>query len=210
MTTPYQNQNTVRRRRDNNVWTICSGPAIAPNAAACMINRGFHAVPADAADVRPYNGIRHWRCPACMEEHLRRVAANDPSTETFTPPDIRDLRGNEIFVFGSNTDGRHGKGAAKFAMQKFGAQWGAAEGLTGRCYALPTVGYRLSRMSLEQVKIHVDRFLAYAESRHDLVFLVTQVGCGLAGHTVQTIAPLFARRLPNVVLPREFVNELKK
>lgn len=128
----------------------------------------------------------------------------DPG-ERFTPPDIRKLAPNECFVFGANTDGRHGKGAAKFAMQKFGAVWGEGEGLTGRCYALPTVGRRLAKMSTAQINIHVQRFLKCAKAHPELTFLVTMVGCGLAGHKTRDIAPMFAERLPNVILPEEFV-----
>lgn len=124
----------------------------------------------------------------------------------YTNPDIRKLEEGEIFVFGSNTDGRHGKGAAKFAMQKFGAVWGDAEGLTGRCYALPTVGRNLSKMSVDRVKIHVARFLKFAAKHPELTFLVTLVGCGLAGHKIKDIGPMFAERLPNVILPKEFVD----
>lgn len=124
--------------------------------------------------------------------------------ERFTDPDIRKLAEGEIFVFGSNTDGRHGKGAAKYAMQKFGAKWGDGEGLTGRSYALPTVGHNLSKMSLERIEIHVNRFLKCAKAHPELMFLVTLVGCGLAGHKPKDIGPMFAERLPNVILPKEF------
>ena len=127
-------------------------------------------------------------------------------TQQFTPSDIRHLEKGQIFVFGSNTDGRHGKGAAKFAMQKFGAKWGDAEGLTGRCYALPTVGRNLSKMSVENIATHVRRFYKCAKANPELTFLVTLVGCGLAGHKVKDIAPLFTETLPNVVLPKEFVD----
>ena len=127
-------------------------------------------------------------------------------TYQHTPPDIRSLNEDEIFVFGSNTQGRHGKGAAKFAMQKFGAKWGVAEGLTGRCYALPTVGDNLSFMSKERIAIKVRRFYECAKEHPELTFLVTLVGCGLAGHKVKDIAPMFAKPLPNVVIPEEFAD----
>jgi hypothetical protein len=124
----------------------------------------------------------------------------------YTPPNIRKLEEGEIFTFGSNTQGRHGKGAAKFAMQKFGAKWGDAEGLTGRCYALPTVGDNLSKMSINSIATHVRRFYKCAEKHPELTFLVTLVGCGLAGHKIKDIAPLFNYQLPNVILPKEFVD----
>ena len=51
---------------------------------------------------------------------------------------IRSLQPNQIFVFGSNTQGRHGLGAAKIALQKFGAKYGQAEGIQGQSYAIIT------------------------------------------------------------------------
>lgn len=130
-----------------------------------------------------------------------------PST---TPEDIHTLGENEIFTFGSNEDGRHGKGAALTAKRKFGAREGVAEGLTGQCYALPTVGKRLQKMSPAYIRSYVDRFTDCAIFHPELTFYVTRVGCGLAGHRVETIAPMFAnaRRLPNVVLPAAFIQIL--
>jgi len=128
---------------------------------------------------------------------------------TNTPPDIRSLAEGEIFVFGSNTEGRHGKGAAKYAMQKFGAKWGDAEGLTGRCYALPTVGRSLSKMTVEQIATHVRRFYECAQANPGLTFLVTLVGCGLAGHKYKDIGPLFRERLPNGIIPIEFEKSIQ-
>jgi hypothetical protein len=122
----------------------------------------------------------------------------------YTPDNITELKENEIFCFGSNTDGRHGKGAAKFAWQKFGAEYGVGEGITGRCYALPTVGHNLSKMSLLKIKIHVENFLKCAAENPDKTFLVTQIGCGLAGHKPKDIAPMFKRRTENVIIPKEF------
>ena len=123
-----------------------------------------------------------------------------------TPENIRSLERGEIFVFGSNLDGRHGKGAAKLAAQKFGAKYGDAEGLTGQCYALPTVGYNLSRMSLPRVREHIRRFIVFATDNPSLTFLVTKVGCGLAGFSVEEIASEFRNyHIPkNVILPPEF------
>lgn len=125
--------------------------------------------------------------------------------ERYTPNNITELDENEYFVFGSNTDGRHGAGAAKLAAKKFGARWGIGEGITGKSYALPTVGRNLSRMSLERIKKHVDVFLQCAKEHPDKIFLVTQVGCGLAGYQPKDIAPMFEERTDNVIIPREFV-----
>lgn len=116
-----------------------------------------------------------------------------------TAPDIiMTLAPNEVFVFGSNIHGRHGAGAARFAVERFGAEYGNGEGLQGQSYALPTME------GWESFQEAVTRFLAYAESRPDLTFLMTEVGCGLAGYTVEEVAPLFSEVPPNVELPPAF------
>ena len=43
----------------------------------------------------------------------------------------------KIFVFGSNLAGRHGKGAALDAKNKYGAIYGVGFGRTGNSYAIP-------------------------------------------------------------------------
>ena len=119
----------------------------------------------------------------------------------FTPDNIESLGQDEIFVFGSNLAGHHSGGAARTAMERFGAEWGNGEGPQGQSYALPTmVG------SVDNMKPYVDRFLDLADEWDQNTFLVTRVGCGIAGFTPEQIAPLFDRALDmyNVVLPRDF------
>ena len=113
---------------------------------------------------------------------------------------IAELGEGEIFVFGSNIQGMHGGGAAWVANQKFGAQWGVGEGLTGRTYALPTMEGETS------MRRAVERFTACAKEHPELTFLVTAVGCGIAGYTPQQVAPMFraAAALENVYLPMVF------
>lgn len=106
-----------------------------------------------------------------------------------------------IFVFGSNRAGRHGKGAAAYAAQHFGAKYGVGEGLTGSAYALPTKDERIRTLPLDQIQAHVERFLAFAESHPELEFEVTRIGCGLAGYRDEQIAPFFARAPENCHLP---------
>ena len=117
---------------------------------------------------------------------------------------IATLGENEIFVFGSNIQGSHGGGAAWFAHKQFGAEWGVGEGLTGRTYALPTMEGEAS------LKRAVERFIACAKQHPELTFLVTAVGCGIAGYSPYTVAPLFkkALSLENVYLPKMFVEVL--
>jgi len=116
---------------------------------------------------------------------------------------IAELGENEIFVFGSNIQGSHGGGAAWFAYKNLGAEWGVGEGLTGRCYALPTMEGEAS------LKKAVDHFIACAKEHPELTFLVTAVGCGIAGYSPNEVAPLFkeALALENVYLPEVFINE---
>jgi len=117
---------------------------------------------------------------------------------------IEELGEREIFVFGSNKQGMHGGGAAWVAHKKFGAEWGVGEGLTGRTYALPTMEGAAS------MKKAVEQFTDCARRHPELTFLVTAVGCGIAGYTPQEVAPLFraAAGLENVYLPEMFWKEL--
>lgn len=117
---------------------------------------------------------------------------------------IATLGENEIFVFGSNIQGSHGGGAAWYAYKTFGAEWGVGEGLTGHTYALPTMEGKAS------MKHAVEHFIACAKEHPEQTFLVTAVGCGIAGYTPDEVAPLFkeATSLENVYLPQVFWNVL--
>ena len=128
-----------------------------------------------------------------------------------TPESISKLEPGYIFVFGSNLSGRHGKGAAKTALG-WGAKWGQADGLQGRTYGIPTKDASIRRtLTIEEIKTFVDDFIEFAKSRQDLIFLVTEVGCGLAGYKPKDIAPLFenAINVKNVYLPEKFWHKLK-
>lgn len=96
-----------------------------------------------------------------------------------------------IFVFGSNRAGIHGAGAARHALIHEGAVRYKGEGHYGNSYALPTKGFQIEEISVEEIKEHVDTFLKYAFANPDLNFKVTQVGCGLGGHNMWDIAPMF-------------------
>ena len=125
---------------------------------------------------------------------------------------ITHLNEGEIFVFGSNEGGRHGKGAAKQALT-WGAVWGQAEGLQGRTYGIPSKDKSIRRtLSISEIKPYVDRFIEYAKTRPDLKFMVTEIGCGLAGLKPKDVAPLFkdAVGIKNIYLPRRFHNKLVK
>lgn len=123
-----------------------------------------------------------------------------------TPDNITSLQEYECFVFGSNLSGRHGKGAAKTAM-KWGAVYGQAEGVQGKTYGIPTVNASISnKIPVTKIKGYVDNFIEFAKSHPDTTFLVTEIGCGLAGYKVKDIAPLFkdAVDVENIYLPKKF------
>lgn len=111
----------------------------------------------------------------------------------------------QIFVFGSNLAGRHGKGAALAALKNHGAIYGQGEGLQGNSYAIPTKDAKLRTLPIPEIKAHVRKFQQFALIHSDFVFNVTAIGCGLAGYTPEQIAPLFNRSPANCVLPPEFV-----
>ena len=110
----------------------------------------------------------------------------------------------EIFVFGSNLSGRHGKGAALFARQYHGAIYGQGVGLQGNSYAIPTKDEKLNTLPLHTISKYVMEFLNFAEKNPNLKFIVTPIGCGLAGYVPEQIAPMFRNIPQNVELPEEF------
>ena len=115
-----------------------------------------------------------------------------------TPEFITSLQPNEIFVFGSNLRGMHGGGAAYIAHRKFGAIMGQGVGLQGQSYAIPTM-----QGGVETIKPYVDEFIEFAKAHQNLTFLVTRIGCGIAGFTDEEISPLFEKvhDVDNIVLP---------
>jgi hypothetical protein len=115
----------------------------------------------------------------------------------------------EIFVFGSNLIGIHGAGAAKEAVQSYGAQWGSPIGLVGQSYAIPTKDRYIATMPIEEIEPFVTRFLDFAHSAPDKEFFVTRIGCGLAGYEDFQIAPLFKRAPENCNFPKEWEPYLK-
>jgi hypothetical protein len=131
-------------------------------------------------------------------------------TPRIAPDDIQYLGPNDIFVFGSNLLGRHGAGAADLAFRKYGAIMGLGIGPAGKTFAIPTKGVYIETLPIEQVKYYVDFFIQMAQKYPKKDFLVTKIGCGLAGFSVAEIAPLFtdALRIRNIYLPKDFWNYL--
>lgn len=114
---------------------------------------------------------------------------------------INKLKDNQIFVFGSNLAGNHMGGAALQAKEKFGAEDGVGEGLIGQSYAFPTLGYELEKLTERELVRSRDNLYKCAVENPDKEFLLTKVGCGIAGYPEEQMASLFANLPENVVLP---------
>jgi hypothetical protein len=102
----------------------------------------------------------------------------------------------EIFVFGSNTAGIHGAGAALKARVSFSAVLGVSEGLTGQAYAIPTRMYirstkNIVTLPLATIRKSVIRFCDYTKEHAELKWWVTGVACGYAGYSASQIASFF-------------------
>lgn len=121
-----------------------------------------------------------------------------------SPDHITQLAANQIFVYGSNEAFRHGAGAAKAALA-FGAKHGIGP-FCGQTYGISTKDSDIQTLEIDDIAIHVNHFVEFAYMRPQLTFLVSAIGCGLAGYSPSDIAPLFteAARLPNVYLPSSF------
>lgn len=119
---------------------------------------------------------------------------------------------NEVFVFGSNLAGIHGKGAAKLALQ-YGARYGVGVGPSGRTYAIPTKGYDIETLSLEHIIPYIKRFTKITYEYPTVKFFITRIGCGLAGYKDKDIAPHFKGCNDNCSFPiqwKEFLEERKE
>lgn len=138
----------------------------------------------------PPSAMRHGRMKTATFEYMEKKRT--------TPEFITELQPNEIFVFGSNLRGMHGGGAAYIAHRNFGAIMGQGVGLQGQSYAIPTM-----QGGVETIKPYVDEFIEFAKEHQNLTFLVTRIGCGIAGFTDNEISPLFnaAHEVENIVLP---------
>lgn len=124
------------------------------------------------------------------------------ANKRITPNFINTLSECEIFVFGSNLQGHHCGGAAKMACEKFGAKWGVGVGHTGQCYAIPTM-----HGGLEEIRPYVNRFIDYAKNHPNNRFLLTRIGCGIAGFNDEDMAQLFVevQDIPNITIPKEWL-----
>lgn len=112
--------------------------------------------------------------------------------------------GQSVFVFGSNLAGRHGAGAAKYAVEHCGAVYGKGVGMQGNSYAIPTKDRALQTLSLFSIEQYVHYFLQYAADNFEDTFFVTAIGTGLAGYSHEQIAPMFKNAPDNCILPIEW------
>ena len=126
----------------------------------------------------------------------------------------------EIFVFGSNLAGRHGKGAAKYALEHYGAIYGVGWGRQGDSFAIPTKDEHLYTLSLDAIWVAIKCvFITYINYHYDdsmkLHYNITAIGCGLAGYTPEQISPMFYWCLEEkykqyCTLPKEFLAVLNE
>ena len=132
----------------------------------------------------------------------------------YTPEIISSLEENQIFVFGSNLRGIHGAGAAKLACKAFGANYKTGKGMTGQCYAFPTKDENIQTRPLNKIGESFRELVKCVLDNPHLDFLLTKVGCGLAGYTTDDIAREFwhgmeyngQKKIPiNLWVPREFI-----
>ena len=169
---------------------------VAPTCETAMPHALFD-IQTDAKTFSPENALS-------LASQIPPTMKKDYSNR-ITPKFINSLKPNEIFVFGSNLAGMHGGGAARTARLYFGAVMGNGNGPQGQSYAIPTM-----QGGVETIRPYVDKFIDYAKAHPELTFLVTPIGCGIAGFTPDEIAPLFeeAVSVENIHLPQSFWEEL--
>ena len=146
--------------------------------------------------------LQEWKKqkPIVEAEMLKELEASTNAGNRITPEHINRLGTNEVFVFGSNARGLHHGGAAKVAVESFGAVMGQGHGLQGKSYAINSMS------GISEMEKDIKLFCEFAKSNPQKHFLVTPIGCGIAGFSPNDVAPLFKKCaiLNNVSLPRSF------
>lgn len=147
--------------------------------------------------------LEEWKkqIPIVEQEELAKLDAsqNNPGSRV-TPDVITRLGACEVFVFGSNEQDFHYGGAAKTALENFGAIMGQGNGLQGKSYAIPSMS------GLGVMGEYVKEFCEFAKANPEKRFLVTEIGCGIAGFRPSEVAPLFecCLEIENICLPSSF------
>ena len=114
---------------------------------------------------------------------------------------ITSLADGQNFVFGSNLNGFHAGGAAKIALENFGAEWGNPKGQQGRSYAIPTLDENMDKIFLEDIKESLEQLFEYARQRPDEVWFLTPVGTGIAGYSIEDLESILPEKLPENINP---------
>lgn len=130
----------------------------------------------------------------------RRLLVYDINRHTFREDYMIKLKENQIFVFGSNLAGKHFKGAAKLARY-YGAKIGTGHGPMGRTYGIPTKDGYMQPLPLEVIKTYVNIFMDYVRTNPQLEFVMTPIGTGLAGYTIEQLENILPSELPKNVIP---------
>jgi hypothetical protein len=128
---------------------------------------------------------------------------------TYYSGEVKSLTTHQVFVFGSNLAGIHGAGAARFAYDKFGAAYGCGMGFTGRCYAIATKDLNIETLSLHLIELQVMLFKKLAFENCQYNYIVTKIGCGLAGYTDAEIAPMFKLAPDNCIFHKDWKEYLE-
>lgn len=79
--------------------------------------------------------------------------------------------------------------------------------MQGKSYGIPTM-----HGGVKKIKPYVDEFIEFASQHKEYTFLVTKIGCGIAGFKANEIAPLFTKAIgiENILLPEDFVAEIER
>lgn len=118
---------------------------------------------------------------------------------------IKSIKPYQIFVFGSNSDGRHGKGSALFARQKCGAIYGQAKGLQGNSYAIITkdltkyVHPSISKeFIIEQIKELYEFAISEDGLKYEFIVAYSGIKENLNGYSCQDMSDMFSTyKIPN-------------
>ena len=129
---------------------------------------------------------------------------------------IHYLNKDQIFVFGSNTQGRHGKGAALTARLRFGAIYGQPEGLQGKSFAIITKDLTKKThpsRTTAQIISQIEKLYKYAALHPDKEFIIAYK-CGdynLNAYSSEEMAKMFASSdIPdNIVFDKLFYELVK-
>lgn len=101
---------------------------------------------------------------------------------------VKELKDNQVFVFGSNLQGHHIGGAAKQAYEDFGAVWGLGVGLQGQSYAIPTM-----QGDIGNIALYIKQFIDFAKLTPQYEYLVTPIGTGIAGYSAEEMGEIWSR-----------------